>query len=130
VETAKRLTSDGTMSFLTMDEKGVPLKLGRARRLASEPQRRVLAARDQHCCWPGCTWEARFCVPHHLDEWWKGGGTDVDRMALICIRHHAMLFEGGYTLELQPDGSVMPISPSAHASELTAPVMIGMNARA
>ncbi len=128
VETAKRLTSDGTISFLTVDAKGVPLSLGRARRLASEPQRRVLAARELHCGWPGCTWEARFCTPHHLDEWWKGGGTDVDRMVLICLRHHAMLFEGGHTLELQPDGSVKPIPPPVGASGLTAPIMFGADA--
>src|SRR5712692_5396760 len=80
VETAKRLMCDGSVSVLTVDKKGVALDLGRTRRLASEPQRRVLVGRDQNCVGPGCNWEARFCTPHHLDGWALGGGTKVARM--------------------------------------------------
>jgi hypothetical protein len=112
VETAKRIASGGTLSVLTVDSNGVALNLGRSRRLASEPQRRVLAARRPHCAWPGCTWEARHCEPHHLDEWWRGGGSDVKRMVLLCrARHHPLVFEGGWRVELQRDGSVVPIPP-------------------
>jgi hypothetical protein len=113
VETAKRLTCDGTMSFLSVDGKGVALKLGRARRLASEPQRRVLTVQGKGLCWwTRCTREARYCVPHHLDAYWKGGGTDVDRMVLLCPKHHPLVYEGGYKLEKQPNGTVVPIRPS------------------
>ena len=105
------------MSVLTVDKDGVALKLGRARRLASEPQRRVLTVRGRGtCCWPGCTWEARYCVPHHLDDYWKGGGTDVDRMVLLCHHHHSLVYEGGYRVELQPDGTVLPIPPWEQAT--------------
>jgi hypothetical protein len=83
-ETAKRLLCGGSVSVLTVDKSGVALDLGRARRLASEPQRRVLVAQSQYCNFPGCSWEARFCTPHHLDEWALGGGTKVTRMVLLC----------------------------------------------
>ncbi len=112
VETAKRIASGGSLSVLTVDSQGVALNLGRSRRLASEPQRRVLAARRPQCAWPGCTWEARHCEPHHLDAWWLGGGSDVMRMVLLCrSRHHPLVFEGGWQVELQPDGSVVPTPP-------------------
>jgi hypothetical protein len=104
------------MSILTVDENGVALKLGRARRLATEPQRRVLTAKRGYCWCQGCTWEARYCVPHHMDEWWKGGGTDVERMVLLCHHHHSLVSEGGYRLELQPDGTVLPIAPREQAT--------------
>ncbi len=68
-ETARRLLCSGSASVLRVDGKGAALDLGRAKRLASEAQRRVLAARDQGCVVPGCSWEARFCEPHHLDQW-------------------------------------------------------------
>ena len=38
-----------------------------------------------------------------------------------------MLFEGGYALQLQPDGSVLPIPPPAGGSELTVPIMVGVD---
>jgi hypothetical protein len=112
VETAKRITSGGTLSHVLLDKDGVALKLGRARRLASEPQRRVLTALGKGICWwPSCTWEARYCETHHLDIWWKGGGTDVDRMVLLCLKHHPLVFEGGWKLEKRPDGTIRPIPP-------------------
>jgi hypothetical protein len=43
--------------------------------------------------------------------WWKGGGTDVDRMVLLCPKHHPLVFEGGYKLEKLADGTILPIPP-------------------
>jgi hypothetical protein len=112
VETAKRLLCDGSVSVLTVDKKGVALDLGRSRRLASEPQRRVMVGRDQHCVGPGCDWEARFCTPHHLDEWALGGGTKVDRMVLLCkYKHHPLVHEGGWKVVEKADGSIDLMPP-------------------
>ena len=106
-ETAHRLLCDGSLSVLAVDGKGAALDLGRSQRLASEAQRRVLAARDQRCQWPGCTWEARFCEVHHLDHWvLEGGGTSVKRMLLLCDQHHRLVHEGGWRLHARTDGSV------------------------
>jgi hypothetical protein len=98
-ETAKRLLCGGSASVLTVDEKSAPLDLGRTRRLATEAQRRALVARDKHCRWPGCSWEARFCEAHHLDAWSVGGATNVRRMVLLCkSKHHPLVHEGGWRL--------------------------------
>ena len=105
-ETAHRLLCDGSLSVLAVDGKGAALDLGRSQRLASEAQRRVLAARDQRCQSPGCTWEARFCEVHHLDHWvLEGGGTSVKRMLLLCDKHHRLVHEGGWRLHARSDGS-------------------------
>jgi hypothetical protein len=103
-ETAERLMCEGSVSVLTVDKKGAALDLGRSQRLATEAQRRVLAARDKHCQVRGCTMPARFCQAHHLDFWIDGGRTRVKRMVLTCGRHHHMLHEGRLTLVAQPDG--------------------------
>ena len=112
VETAKRLLCDGSVSVLTVDKTGVVLDLGRTRRLATEPQRRLLVGRDQHCVGPGCNWEARFCTPHHLDEWALGGRTKVTRMVLLCrATHHPLVHEGGWRVVEKSDGTVDLVPP-------------------
>ena len=102
-ETAERLMCAGSVSVLRMDKKGAALDLGRSLRLASEPQRRLLAARDKRCQWRGCNMPARFCEVHHLDFWVRdGGGSSVKRMLLICDRHHRLVHEGRLKLEALP----------------------------
>jgi hypothetical protein len=111
-ETAERLLCGASVSVLTVDKKGAALDLGRSRRLASEAQRRALVARDGRCQWPGCTWDARFCEPHHLTQWSAGGGTSVDRMVLLCkVKHHPMVHEGGHSLVIREDGQVEAVPP-------------------
>src|SRR5712692_599307 len=98
-ETARRLLCRGGASLLTVNGKGVALDLGRSKRTASEGQRRALSARYRHCCTRGCDREARFCEPHHLDPWELGGGTSVERMVLLCSKHHVQVHEGGRPME-------------------------------
>jgi hypothetical protein len=79
---------------LTVDKHGVALDLGRSQRLASEAQRRVLAAQDERCQYRGCSWPARFCEPHHLDFRERGlGRTSVKRMQLACDKQHRAVHE-------------------------------------
>jgi hypothetical protein len=111
-QTARRLLCGGSVSIMAVDRKGAALDLGRSRRLASESQRRALAARDGHCRWPGCDWPARFCEPHHLDPWAEGGATNVGRMVLLCkVKHHPMVHEAGWSLVARPDGDFVAIPP-------------------
>jgi hypothetical protein len=110
-ETAERLACEGSVSVLTLDKKGVALDLGRSRRLASEPQRRVLAAQNERCQYRGCNWPARFCEPHHVDFWKRDlGRTSVKRMLLLCDKHHRLHHEGGLQVVAQQDG-VMEAQP-------------------
>jgi hypothetical protein len=103
---------EGSVSVLTVDGKRTLLDLGRSRRLASEPQRRALAKRDKGCVIQGCNWEARFCTPHHLDEWKLGGGTEVGRMVLLCkAKHHLDVHEGGWKLVERDGGRVELVPP-------------------
>jgi hypothetical protein len=59
---------------------GSPVDLGRSVRHASLRQRRLLLMRDDgRGRFPSCT-QRRRLVPHHVDWWSRGGGTDLDNL--------------------------------------------------
>lgn len=82
-------TSDITPVWLS--PQGEPLSLGRTARYATPGQWKALAARDRGCTFPGCSSPPQWCDSHHLDGWARGGHTDVDRMTLLCGRHHTLV---------------------------------------
>jgi hypothetical protein len=95
-----RLTCDATMVPLILDEHGVVTSLGRSTRLFTSQQRKLLAARDGGCRWPGCTRPPAHTDAHHVLSWLDGGLTDVDNGLLLCRFHHRLLHEGGTTLKV------------------------------
>ncbi|WP_298887308.1 HNH endonuclease signature motif containing protein [uncultured Serinicoccus sp.] len=88
-------TADITPVWLAAD--GAPLALGRESRYASPAQWKALAVRDGGCSFPGCTALPQWCDSHHLDHWARGGRTDVDRMTLLCGRHHTHVHQHDLT---------------------------------
>src|SRR5712692_1823378 len=97
-QTARRLACEGSVTLLRVDGNGNPLEMGRARRLATRRQKKAMLARDGGCVFPACDRTADWCESHHLDHWVLGGKTNVDRMVLLCRRHHVMVHEGGAQL--------------------------------
>lgn len=76
------------------------LYLGRTRRIASADQRVVLYARDRGCTHPGCDVPGHFTEAHHMQEWSRGGRTDVDNLALTCHPDHKLTEKGWRTKRL------------------------------
>jgi hypothetical protein len=66
------------------DHTGLPLYLGRSRRIASPAQRLLLYAMDKGCTRPGCTTEPARCQADHLIPWADGGTTDITNLGLAC----------------------------------------------
>lgn len=64
---------------VVLDAIGI-LAYGQARRTASVGQCHALAARDQGCCFPGCDAPPGWTQVHHIVEWAKGGGTDLNNL--------------------------------------------------
>ncbi len=110
-QTARRLACEGSVTLLRVDHNGNPLEMGRARRLATRRQKKAMLARDGGCVFPACDRTADWCESHHLDHWVLGGKTNVDRMVLLCRRHHMLVHEGGWRL-VQEDGQILA-QPSA-----------------
>ncbi|QQS01664.1 MAG: DUF222 domain-containing protein [Austwickia sp.] len=87
--TVRRMCCDAALIPAVLGGDGAILDWGRARRLASPDQVRYLRQRDKGCSFPGCTRPPAWTEAHHLDEWLLDGGqTNVDRLALLCCRHH------------------------------------------
>ena len=106
VETVRRLGCDATITPIVLDQDGVPLNMGRTRRLATPEQRRALRAMYRNCGFPGC--EVRFddCRIHHVTWWDHLGTTNLDNLLPLCERHHHHVHEGGWTLTLKPDRTI------------------------
>lgn len=116
IDTVKRLCCDGSLVPIIENDEGVPLNVGRRRRVVSTSIRRALWARDRGCVFPGCS-HTRFVDAHHIRHWAEGGETSLKNLVLLCSAHHQTLHEGGYDIRhdhlgkryfRRPDGRVMP----------------------
>ncbi|HEY5853763.1 MAG TPA: DUF222 domain-containing protein, partial [Aldersonia sp.] len=113
---ALRLARRAHPVLVVFDHNGRPLHLGRARRLATADQRLALVAADRGCTRPGCDAPASRCAVHHVDEWAKGGTTDIDHLGLACDACHALVNDGpfGWTTITDPTtGRTAWIKPKA-----------------
>ncbi|MCA0438476.1 MAG: HNH endonuclease [Actinobacteria bacterium] len=87
--TVRRMCCDAALIPAVLGSDSAILDWGRARRLASADQVRYLRQRDKGCTFPGCSRPPAWTEAHHLDEWLEDSGTtNVDRLALLCCRHH------------------------------------------
>jgi hypothetical protein len=94
------LSCDAVLQAVLLTSSGAVLDLGRTVRTASAAQRRALAARDRGCVVPGCSAPPEHCEAHHVRWWRNGGETDLDNLALVCLRHHTDIHHGVWQLEM------------------------------
>ncbi len=103
VETLRRLACEAHIIPVVLDGAGVPLDLGRSRRLASNDQRRALRSMYRTCGIGECDVPFDQCEIHHITEWTAHqGDTDLDSLIPGCTRHHHLVHEGGWVLDLDP----------------------------
>ncbi|MEV0295981.1 DUF222 domain-containing protein [Nocardia sp. NPDC050710] len=103
---ALKLAERSQPFLMVFNHDGVPLHLGKTKRLATAEQRMALIAAVRGCSRPGCDAPASLCAIHHVTEWGKGGPTDIGNETLACDRCHAMVHDGpgGWkTVVLGPD---------------------------
>jgi Domain of unknown function (DUF222) len=84
-----RIADEAEIWPTIINSHGVPLALGRSRRLASPGQTMALIARDAGCSFPGCTHPAAWCDRHHILDWILGGLTDLDNLTLLRLSHES-----------------------------------------
>ena len=95
-----RIADEADIWPTIIDQNGVPLALGRSRRLASPGQTMALIARDAGCSFPGCTHPPQWCDRHHILDWILGGPTDLDNLTLLCRYHHTHFLQKGWTCRI------------------------------
>jgi hypothetical protein len=111
----RRLVCQGRVTPVIVDAHGVALDAGRTIRHANRQQRRALRAMYRCCAFGDCDIVFDRCEIHHIVPWELGGPTDLINLLPLCSRHHQVVHEGGWRLELaadrlltifQPDGTV------------------------
>ena len=117
IETVKRLCCDGQTVVLTETKDGEPLSIGRKTRVIPKGIERAVRARDNNTCrFPGCR-NRRFVDIHHIEHWADGGETAIEKLMLLCSKHHALVHEGRFRIDrdfrnnwtfFRPDGIAVP----------------------
>lgn len=111
VSTIRRLACDADIIPVVLNGDGVPLDVGRAKRLATAGQRRALEAAHDTCAMPECTVAFHHCQIHHIEYWESGGPTDLRNMVPLCSRHHHQVHEGGWRIVLDLGTRQLIVTP-------------------
>jgi len=99
-EVVRRLACDASISRVITRGDSEPLDVGRRTAVVPHPMRRAVTVRDQHCRFPGCDRPPPWCDAHHVQHWANGGATALANLVLLCRRHHRMVHELGFKIEL------------------------------
>lgn len=106
LSTVRRLCCEAEIVPIVVGDRGQALAVGRTVRTANRAQRRALAAMHRTCAGPECTVPFEHCRVHHVNVFWRdGGSTDLDNLIPVCERHHHLVHEGGWSLTMGPDRS-------------------------
>jgi hypothetical protein len=103
---ARRLACTAKILPAVLGGDGLPLDLGRARRLFTPAQRKALLVRDRTCRAEGCETPGTWCEAHHLDPWLPAGRTDLDNGVLLCSHHHHRAHDAGHRTDRLPNGDL------------------------
>lgn len=113
-ETARRMACDSRLLPIVLDGAGLPLDVGRTRRLVNGALRQALIVRDRGCAFPGCDRGPRWTDGHHVVPWSEGGETSLGNTVLLCGHHHRELHKpDGWAVYIAPDG-LPTFSPPPH----------------
>jgi hypothetical protein len=99
----QRLLCNGRITPIIVDTNGVVLNAGRTLRHPNRAQRRALRAMYRTCAIGHCDVPFDRCEIHHIQPWEHGGLTDLATMIPACSRHHHLVHELGWRLDLSPD---------------------------
>ena len=94
---ARRLACQAGIIPAVLGGRSQVLDPARKTRFHTEPQRIALALRDGGCTAEGCDWPAGMCHAHHDRPWHQGGNTDLKTGRLLCLKHHTLAHDPGYT---------------------------------
>ena len=59
--------------------------------------REFILARDSTCAFPNCEQPAVACQLDHIEDWAKGGHTSAINLAPLCLRHHRLKHQAGWS---------------------------------
>jgi hypothetical protein len=104
--TIRRLGCDASVIAIT-ERDGIPINVGRSRRILPRALRRAVQGRDRTCRFPGCAVPAQKTHAHHIEHWADGGPTDLGNLVSLCHFHHRRLHDGAYQIRSHPGAGVI-----------------------
>jgi Domain of unknown function (DUF222)/HNH endonuclease len=104
--TIRRLGCDASVIAIT-ERNGMPINVGRSRRILPRSLRRAVQGRDRTCRFPGCAVPAQKTHAHHIEHWADGGPTDLGNLVSLCHFHHRRLHDGAYQIRPHADVGVI-----------------------
>ena len=120
-----RVLCEADITRIVMSAEGLPLDVGRTKRLFTTGQRRAVIARDGQCIWNGCEQHASRCEVHHITWWGRDhGATSLTNAALLCRFHHSEVHRLHLTIQRleKPPGWTRRQQAKAAAAVATAVV--------
>jgi hypothetical protein len=99
----RRAMCEGLVTPIIVDSNGNALDAGRTIRHANRHQRRALRAMYRSCAIGPCDVPFDRCEIHHILPWEQGGTTDLGNLVPACARHHHLIHELRWRLDLHPD---------------------------
>ncbi|MFC7623074.1 DUF222 domain-containing protein [Microlunatus sp. GCM10028923] len=106
-----RLAGEAEIYPIALTSHGIPLELGRTRRIATKHQTIALVARDGGCSFPGCDRAPAWCERHHVIRWADGGETVLGNLTLLCLYHHRNFLDRGWQVKIDDQGLPAWIPP-------------------
>jgi hypothetical protein len=103
---ARKLACQAGVIPVVLGGRSQVVDIGRRARFHTKAQRIALAVQHGGCYVEGCDRPSAWCQAHHLDPWSEGGGTSVERGALLCERHHTLAHHPDYHLTHLSGGKV------------------------
>jgi len=98
-----RQVLNGAVRYHLLGARGLTLKTTRAARLATEAQiKALLVAWGYRCAGPGCD-HSSFLEFHHIQDYAKGGLTDLSNLIPLCSGCHALVSAGLMTIIVDSD---------------------------
>jgi hypothetical protein len=113
-EAVRRISCASTASLAVDDAFGHTMFEGRAKRFATEPQRREIQRRDRRCRFPGCA-NNIFTDVHHVVHWVDQGPTDLPNLVTLCDHHHHRVHEGKWKVTGNANGILRFTGPTGRA---------------
>jgi hypothetical protein len=117
------LACDGSITPVTIDSHGMPLNMGRTRRVVPPHLRKAVEIRDEACVFAGCGAPKYWCDVHHLVHWILGGETSLENSALLCERHHTKVHHG-FRVERDPGGRWRTFRPDGSEIVIGTPLLV------
>jgi hypothetical protein len=97
------LSCDADVVTVT-ERDGLPIDVGRVRRLITPRLRLAMQSRDEGCRYPGCSVPAAHTDGHHIQHWHDGGPTNLSNLVSLCRFHHRRHHEGRFRIQRETSG--------------------------